>query len=299
MLRLRQMKPVAPITFLLLILLITACGPSAEKLNKQGNEEYAREAYVEALAAYESAEFESPEMAESYYNAANVLYRQGAYEEALSQLQQALRLAEDESLAEKSYFNMGNTAYESQDWQDAVAAYTQSLIRNPNDQDAKYNLELALQQMQQQDKQQDESQQQEQNHDQQQGEDQQQAEQENQKEDQEQGEGEEQSQDQQAQDQSTESNEQSQAQQQSDQSGEQSQSEGSQSEGQDQDPAEDQSKPPGSDGRDPGQAAAASQRMTAEQAKQLLAAIAREGQTLQEKLGQIFVVPPRPPMQDW
>ena len=41
------------------------------------------------------------------------------------------------------------------------------------------------------------------------------------------------------------------------------------------------------------------QRMTEEQARQLLAAIARDGETLQERLGQIFSAPWRPPVQDW
>jgi hypothetical protein len=39
--------------------------------------------------------------------------------------------------------------------------------------------------------------------------------------------------------------------------------------------------------------------MTAEQARQLLAAIAQDSETLQERLGQIFVAPPIPPVQDW
>ena len=39
--------------------------------------------------------------------------------------------------------------------------------------------------------------------------------------------------------------------------------------------------------------------MTAEQARQLLAAIAQSAQTLQERLGQIFSSPSRPPAQDW
>ena len=39
--------------------------------------------------------------------------------------------------------------------------------------------------------------------------------------------------------------------------------------------------------------------MTEEQARQLLAAIARDGETLQERLGQIFSAPWRPPVQDW
>jgi len=49
----------------------------------------------------------------------------------------------------------------------------------------------------------------------------------------------------------------------------------------------------------PSQVPAPGQRMTEEQAKQLLAAIAGDSETLQERLGQIFVVPPVPPVQDW
>ena len=39
--------------------------------------------------------------------------------------------------------------------------------------------------------------------------------------------------------------------------------------------------------------------MTEEQAKQLLAAIAENSETLQERLGQIFSVPWGDPVQDW
>lgn len=42
--------------------------------------------------AYNEAQVKSPELAEPYYNAANALYRQGNYEEALKQLQKALQL---------------------------------------------------------------------------------------------------------------------------------------------------------------------------------------------------------------
>ena len=58
------------------------------------------------------------------------------------------------------------------------------------------------------------------------------------------------------------------------------------------------------DGKDqeedqPSQMPPPGQRMTAEQARQLLAAIAQDSETLQERLGQIFVAPPIPPIQDW
>ena len=49
----------------------------------------------------------------------------------------------------------------------------------------------------------------------------------------------------------------------------------------------------------PSQVPAPGQRMTEEQAKQLLAAIAENSETLQERLGQIFSVPWRDPVQDW
>ena len=39
--------------------------------------------------------------------------------------------------------------------------------------------------------------------------------------------------------------------------------------------------------------------MTEEQAKQLLAALAQDMQTLQERLGQILFVRGLPPIQDW
>ena len=49
----------------------------------------------------------------------------------------------------------------------------------------------------------------------------------------------------------------------------------------------------------PGQIPPPGQRMTPEQAQQLLAAINQDMQTLQEKLGQILWVSSLPPLQDW
>jgi tetratricopeptide (TPR) repeat protein len=53
---------------------------------------------------------------------------------------------QDEELAQHSFFNLGNAAYNGQDLETAVQSYIDALLLNPNDADAKYNLELALQQ---------------------------------------------------------------------------------------------------------------------------------------------------------
>jgi tetratricopeptide (TPR) repeat protein len=284
---------------MVLLILATACSPSAaEKLNQQGNDAYAEQAFEQALAMYQAAQLKEPQLAEPYYNAASSLYRQGEYEAALQQLQMALTFAEDESLAQSSLFNLGNASYNAQDTATAVAAYTESLLLNPDDQDAKYNLELALQQQQEQQQQEQEEQQsdsgEEQEESPEQSEDQQ---------DQSQGgEGqEEENQEQQNEDQSADGQEGEQEQEQASQEGDQQQ---------DQQEEEDQQEQPGQGQPQPGEeepngeqqpnyVPQPGERMTAEQAEQLLAAIAQDSDTLQERLEQIFVVPWQPPVQDW
>jgi tetratricopeptide (TPR) repeat protein len=284
------------VPLLALGLLVAACSPSAEKLNNKGNDAYSEQLYLESLAAYQSAQLESPELAEPYYNAANALYREEAYPEALGQLQQALSFADEEALAENGFYNLGNSSFNMEEWQAAVDAYTESLLLNPEDQEAKYNLELALQQLQQQQQEQQEQEQQEQEQEQEQQEEQsegdpgdeqeQEQDQEQQQEDQSQD-GEEQQEQEQPQDPQEDSSDNGEEpdQNQNDSQG-QPQGGENQEQEQDQEPQPGQIPPPG-------------QRMTEEQAKQLLAAIAEDSETLQERLGQIFVVPPIPPVQDW
>lgn len=320
----RNTKSLLMITALLVALLASACSASkAEKLNQEGNDAFAEQAFQDALVAYQTAQIEEPELAEPYYNAANALYRQGAYADALKQMEMALSYASEESLAQAGLYNLGNSSYNQQDLQTAVDSYKQALLLNPDDQDAKYNLELALQQLQQQ--QQNEQQQEEEQQDQSgQGDEQQEQDQsgegesqdeqqQEQSQDQQDGEGDQQ----QEQDQSGQGDEEQPAEQQdgqeSDQGqeGQEQQDEGQQQgQGEDQQDQQDQEQQGGQGQPQEGQPdenqqgqlnqlPAPGQRMTEEQAEQLLAAIARDGQTLQEKLGQIFAVPWTPPVQDW
>ncbi len=292
------MKTKTPLFILILLiaaLLATACSPSAaEKLNQNGNDAYTQEAYQEALAMYQSAQIKEPELAQPYYNAANALYRQGEYEAALQQLQLALTFAEDETLAQSSLFNLGNSSFNAQDLGTAVAAYTEALLLNPDDQDAKYNLELALQQQQQQ--QQQEEQQSEN------GESEEEQEQNQDQQDQsEGGEGQKEQQDQQSGEDQSENGQEGDQQQESEQSenGEQ-QNENQEQEGDQQQPGQTQPGQEDPNGeQNPGYVPQPGERMTAEQAQQLLAAIAGNSDTLQERLGQMLVVPWGPPAQDW
>lgn len=274
------------------------------KLVRQGNGAYAEQAYLEALELYQNAQIENSELAQPYYNAANAFYREGQYEQALAQMQQALLYA-DADLAQHSYFNLGNSFYNAQDLGTAVQSYIQALLLNPNDADAKYNLELALNQQQQEQQEQQQEQNQEQNQDQQQ--DQQGGEGEQDQQQDQSGENGEESQDQQGdqpQDgQEGQDGEQQNENQTGDQEGQEgdSQNQNGQPNQPDQNGQNGQQPQPGQPGNQPGTQAGLQpgQKLSQEQARQLLAAIAGNSQTLQEKLGQILVVPGPRPAQDW
>jgi len=276
-------------TFILVIsavaLVLGACSTPAEKLNQDGNDAFTEQAFLEALDLYQSAQVESPELAEPYFNAANALYRQGDYPAALEQMQMALQYVDQENLAESSYYNLGNTLFNSQELDTAVEAYKQALLLNPDDQDAKYNLELALQQQEQQEQQQEQNQEQnEESQDQsQEGE----------------GEGQESDQDENQDPQDSENQGENNEDQEGDQSQNNDQQDGDQQDEQENSSGEPQEGENQPDGEQPSQVPPPGQRMTEEQARQLLAALADDMETLQEKLGQYLFARQSPPAQDW
>lgn len=311
---------------LLLALLMAACGPqpgdgAAARLIRTGNQAFAKQAYEEALQEYRAAAAEAPERAEPYYNAANALYRQGKYAEALREIQKALVLAgvAGSDLAPDGFYNAGNSAYQTENWLGAVESYKQALLRNPDDQDAKHNLELALQKLvenqQPQNQDQDDQQEQDQNQDQSENQDQEEQQQTEESQEQEQNQDEKPSEDgeEQQKEQQPEPSEDGQERRQPEQSqdgqeqpdpegqpqqDQQPDDQGEQREGQGQPQPQpgDQPQQP-RPGQTPPQGPG--QRMTPEQARQLLAAIARQSDTLQDRLGEVLAVRGRPPVQDW
>jgi len=139
----------------------TVGDPVASKAEK-ARQHYERGEYEEALQAYQGAQVENPDSPLLHFNVGDALFKMGDYETALKEFEQALA-GEGENLQPKTLYNMGNALYQQQEFQKAVEAYRQGLELDSSDQDAKVNLELALERLQQQ-------QQQQQNQEQQDGE---------------------------------------------------------------------------------------------------------------------------------
>jgi Ca-activated chloride channel family protein len=142
---------------LLAVVALAGCGQSAETLNNKGNEAFADQDYEGALTAYLGAQEDVPEMAEPHYNAANSHYRLEDYQQAQQEIEQALVGEESQqALDQHSYYNLGNTFFQAQQFEPAIEAYKEALRLNPDDLQAKQNLELALRQLQQQEQEQQE-----------------------------------------------------------------------------------------------------------------------------------------------
>lgn len=148
-----------------------------------GNAAFRQQQYSDALEQYQIAETEIPESPELDYNIAGVLHHQEKYEEAIDKYNRALN-SQDMLLHTRSLFNLGNTYYRMGDFPNAITYFQKALEADPDDLDAKFNLELArkmlkdnMQPEKQEQQQQQQQQQEQQNQDNQQQQQQQQQEQ--------------------------------------------------------------------------------------------------------------------------
>ena len=128
---------------------------------RTGAQLYKDNAYGEAAEAFRQATITEPNDIRWRYNLGVSEAKSGDLENALSNLDASAN-APDQRISADAHYNAGNVHYANGDFMNAAKAYRQSLLRRPNDADAKRNLELALQQLQKQQQQQGDSGQQQQ-----------------------------------------------------------------------------------------------------------------------------------------
>jgi len=122
---------------------------SAAARNNEGNRLFEQGKYEEAEKAYLEAQVENPGKPELLYNLGNSLIKQNRYDQATQSLHQAIGKG-NKGIQQNSWYNIGNALFSQGNFKDSAQAYIQALRINPTDRDAKHNLELALQKIQQQ-----------------------------------------------------------------------------------------------------------------------------------------------------
>ena len=133
---------------------------------RKGNRDFRKENYKEAELEYFRALAKDSLSFAANYNMANTLYRQESYDQAKKYLDKLKEVAADSPAAADYFYNLGNVCMALEDYQGAVDAYRQSLLRNPGDLDAKENYIYAKEKLKQQQDQQQNQNQDDQNKDQ-------------------------------------------------------------------------------------------------------------------------------------
>jgi tetratricopeptide (TPR) repeat protein len=139
-----------------LALAALACDPAARDA-RRGARLYDAGEWAASYAAFESAAKASGELALAY-NTGNALYQMHRYQEAARRFRQAA--GGPAPLRQRSYFNLGNTLVRAAEGaperrpllERAVAAYEEALRLAPADSAAKWNLELALRRLAEEDR---------------------------------------------------------------------------------------------------------------------------------------------------
>jgi Ca-activated chloride channel family protein len=125
--------------------IISANPASAETVRgkmKRGVSHYKQQEYDQALKDFIDAQIEAPDDARLSYNIGNAYYKMKNYEEAIKSFLNSAARTEDIKLEEKSYYNLGNAFYRQGKLQEAIAYYQKALELEPDDLDAKKNLEF-------------------------------------------------------------------------------------------------------------------------------------------------------------
>lgn len=159
------MKRIYPILLLAAVLLgaQSVWAQQESRDVRRGNKQYEKENYSEAEVNYRRGLDKNDKSFEAHYNLGDALFRQEKYPEALEQYTLAEKQLrsndgkESKKVKERlaaTYHNIGNACFAQQQYDKAVAAYQESLRRNPKDNDTRYNLVKAMQQLQQQQQQQ-------------------------------------------------------------------------------------------------------------------------------------------------
>ncbi|MCD4731353.1 MAG: tetratricopeptide repeat protein [Bacteroidales bacterium] len=128
------------------VLLIFATSALAQKENKyirSGNDNYEEESFKDAEVDYMKALEKNPESLKSQYNLGGALYKQENYEDASKLYNNLATIENDKINNANSYYNLGNTLLKAQKYPESIESYKNALRLDPNDMDAKYNMEYA------------------------------------------------------------------------------------------------------------------------------------------------------------
>jgi tetratricopeptide (TPR) repeat protein/uncharacterized protein YegL len=143
-----KLAALLPVAFCLLP--IAASAQDDKKIIKKGNEAYAKNEFDKAATEYQKVTAKTPANATAQYNLGNALYKNNKADEAVTAYDNATGNLKIKDEKGKAFYNKGVVLQNNKKIPACIAAYKSALKLNPQDDDARQNLQKALQQQKQQ-----------------------------------------------------------------------------------------------------------------------------------------------------
>ena len=143
--------------FMLLLLALPAFAQNDQSLILHGNELYKKGAYDKAAEDYRKAAEANKANAKAQYNLGNALYKNKQLDEAAKAFAAAGEAASEKSLMANSKYNKGVSHSRQNQLVESIGEYKSALKINPTDQQARENLQRALNELKKQNENQDQN----------------------------------------------------------------------------------------------------------------------------------------------
>ena len=152
--RKRLNKKIAATLIIFFFISNTTFAQNAKNEIIKGNEAYKKNNYNAAENSYRDALKIADNNPTASFNLGNTLYRKDNTDEATEAFDNAIKNSSDNVIKENAYYNKGVAYQKAKKLPECIDAYKNALMLNPNDEDARQNLERALKEQKQQQQQQ-------------------------------------------------------------------------------------------------------------------------------------------------
>jgi Ca-activated chloride channel homolog len=132
---------------LLVPVLLVVCsvyGQETDRIIERGNDLYKQQQYEQAELAYREALEKEKGNTKAAFNRASALIRQSKNDEAMRALDEVIMNETEKDIKGKSYYNKGVILSGQQKLDESIEAYKNALRQNPNDKEARENLQKAI-----------------------------------------------------------------------------------------------------------------------------------------------------------
>lgn len=145
--------------FVIFFLVVMGLFPGTPALASEDPDElYRLGRFAEAEKIYANSDMDNPKDLRYRYNRGCASYQGSDYKGAMASFSSVLRRAEDSKTQVKAAYNLGNTAFKQGDFASAAAHYKKAILIDPESENARFNLEIALRKLEKQKKEEKEGQ---------------------------------------------------------------------------------------------------------------------------------------------